>query len=180
MTIPVPKLKAIILYFCTNTDGRFLGKTKLMKLFYFLDFMHVKKYGSPVTYDSYIHLEHGPIPSTIKNLVDTAADDVDNSILADTISVVRQEGFDLQRIVSKRTFSERDAKYFTESEIEILNEVCNRFGDKNTKYIEDASHIEAPWQKTQLLEEIPYILAAEDDDFLADKEEVELMLKIHG
>ena len=135
MTIPVPKLKAIILYFCTNTDGRFLGKTKLMKLFYFLDFMHVKKYGSPVTYDSYIHLEHGPIPSTIKNLVDTAADDVDNSILADTISVVRQEGFDLQRIVSKRTFSERDAKYFTESEIEILNEVCNRFGDKNTKYI---------------------------------------------
>src|SRR3990167_8043480 len=104
MTIPVPKLKAIILYFCTNTDGRFLGKTKLMKLFYFLDFMHVKKYGSPVTYDSYIHLEHGPIPSTIKNLVDTAADDVDNSILADTISVERPEGTDMCRIIGLRKF----------------------------------------------------------------------------
>ena len=87
MMIPIKKLKAVILFFGTHTDTKFLGKVKLMKLFYFLDFMHVKNYGSPVTYDNYINLEHGPIPSAIKNLVDTATDDVDNSLLADTISI---------------------------------------------------------------------------------------------
>ena len=55
MKIPMPKLKAILLYFGTYTDNRFLGKVKLMKLFYFLDFMHVKKYGTPVTYDTYVN-----------------------------------------------------------------------------------------------------------------------------
>jgi hypothetical protein len=66
---PIPKLKAMIRYFATYTDPRSLGKKKLMKLFYFADFEHVKKYASPITFDNYVHLEHGPVPSTILNLV---------------------------------------------------------------------------------------------------------------
>ena len=104
MSIPLLKLKAILLYFCQNTDPKFLGKVKLMKLFYFLDFTHVKKYGSPVTFDTYVHLEHGPIPSTIKNLIDDACDDIDHSILADTIYCENVEGISMKRILSKRAF----------------------------------------------------------------------------
>ena len=91
MNIPVPKLKAILLYFANYTNSRFLGKVKLMKLFYFLDFLHVKKYGAPITYDTYVNLVHGPIPSAIKNLIDTADDDFDNSILADTIKFEKND-----------------------------------------------------------------------------------------
>jgi hypothetical protein len=65
MNIPIQKLKAMILFFATFTDPRLLGKKKLMKLFYFADFGHVKRYASPITYDNYVHLEHGPIPSAI-------------------------------------------------------------------------------------------------------------------
>src|SRR3989344_929040 len=116
MKISLAKLKAILLYFGTYSDPRFLGKVKLMKLFYFLDFMHVKIYGRPVTYDSYVKLEHGPIPSAIKNLVDTAADDQDNSVLVDTITFERPEGFDMCRVIATRKFAERDEKYLSESE----------------------------------------------------------------
>ncbi|NCN39598.1 MAG: SocA family protein, partial [Candidatus Aenigmarchaeota archaeon] len=77
MKIPTAKLKAILLYFCNYTDTTFLGKTKLMKLFYFADFTHLKQFGSPITYDTYVKLEHGPIPSTIKSLVDTACENID-------------------------------------------------------------------------------------------------------
>ena len=75
MVIPLTKIKAILLYFSNNTNIRYLGKIKLMKLFYFLDFMHVKEYGIPVTFDTYYHLEKGPIPTFIMNLVDEASED---------------------------------------------------------------------------------------------------------
>ena len=178
MKIPILKLKAILLYFGNNTNTKFLGKVKLMKLFYFLDFMHLKIYGSPVTYDTYIHLEHGPIPSAIKNLVDSAADDVDSSLLADTIKFERPKGTEMYRVLPMRKFTEVDKKYFSETELEILEKVCVMFGNKNTKFLEDTSHEEAPWEKTTLLESIPYTLAAQDPDCLVDEKEIGLLLKI--
>ena len=180
MNIPLPKLKAVFLYFCNNTDSRFLGKVKLMKLFYFLDFVHIKKYGAPITFDTYVHLEHGPIPSTIKNLVDEACDDVDNSILADTIYFENVVDIAMKRILPKRDFSENDKKYFSKSELEVLETVCRRFGAQNTKYIEDASHKEAPWLETNPLETIPYTLATGDKDCLVSKEEIQLLSDIYS
>lgn len=176
--ITIPKLKAILLYFSNYTDTKFLGKVKLMKLFYFLDFMHLKKYGSPITFDTYIHLEHGPIPSTIKNLVDTAAEDIDNSVLADTIYFETPEGTGMYRVLPKRSFTENDKKLFSQTELEVLGEVCKRFGSKVTQFIEDASHAESPWLETNFLEKIPYSLACEDKDCLVSKEEIDLLCEI--
>ena len=57
--ITLDKIKSIKIYFAKNTNSQYLGKVKLMKLFYFLDFTHVKDYGIPVTYDTYYKLETG-------------------------------------------------------------------------------------------------------------------------
>ena len=178
MKIPIVKLKAVIRYFCAYTDGRFLGKTKLMKLFYFLDFMSIKNYGAPITYDSYVNLEHGPIPSTIKNLVDTAADDIDNSVLADTIRFERPEGTNMCRVHSVRTFSKEDEKMFSKAELDILRRVCSRFSNSNTQQIEEASHKEAPWRLTRLCEYIPYNLAAKDNDCKFTEDELGMILDV--
>ena len=90
MKIHFNKLKLILLYFSNNCE--YLGKIKLMKLFYFLDFMHVKKYGTPITFDNYINLEKGPIPSTIFNIVTEAAEDPEFSQLADVVHFETQKG----------------------------------------------------------------------------------------
>lgn len=178
VNIPLPKLKAIVLYFSTNTDTKFLGKVKLMKLIYFLDFTHLKKYGSPITYDTYYNLQHGPIPSSIKNLIDDAAEDIDTSVLADTIRFERPSGTRMYRILPTRKLSETDIKYFSKTELDILKQVCLRFADKNTQYIVNASHKEAPWRETEFRDKIPYELAAEDEDAVVDKEEIKLLLEI--
>ena len=65
MKISETKVKRMILYFAQRTDATLLGKTKLMKLFYFSDFRHVKKYLTPITNDVYVNLEHGPVSSAI-------------------------------------------------------------------------------------------------------------------
>ncbi|MEK7643690.1 MAG: Panacea domain-containing protein [Patescibacteria group bacterium] len=178
MEIPIPKLKAIIRYFCTNTNSVFLGKVKLMKLFYFLDFLHVKKYGTPITYDDYINLEHGPIPSKILNLVNSVVDNEEDAILSDTISIERPDGTIMQRIKCIKNFSDEDKRFFSEREMSILEEVCARFGNKTTKATENASHEEAPWRLTKETEDIPYTLAAQDDDCLVTEQDIKLLTEL--
>lgn len=178
MSIPTAKLKAILLYFGNNTDIKFLGKVKLMKLFYFLDFLHLKNYGIPVTFDTYYHLEHGPIPTLIKNLVDTASDDIDSSILSDTISFETPDGTNMSRMIPSRKFTEQDANLLSDSELKILEQVCKRFGDKTTQFIVEASHKEAPWLKTKPQEQISYALAAQDKDCQVSEDEIKLAMKL--
>jgi len=178
MGIPLAKLKAILRYFCTFTDTRFLGKTKLMKLFYFIDFLHVKKHGVPITNDMYINLELGPIPTVIKNMVDNVVDDPERAILSDTISINEPDGIKMQQILSFQEFSEDDKGYFNDNELETLKTVCARFGTKNTKAIVDASHNESPWTETKILDKIPYSLAALDKDCSFTREEIEMLQSI--
>ena len=178
MQMPLVKLKAMLKYFCSNTDPRLLGKTKLMKLFYFADFMYVKHYGTPITYDRYIHLEHGPVPSKILNLVNSVADEGEDAILSDTIIIKRYSSSSLQKIKCIKEFDENDEKLFSKKELETLEHTCKRFKDKGAKYLEELSHKEAPWEKTRELEEIPYTLAASDPDCLVEEEDIKLLTQI--
>jgi len=173
--VPLPKIKAILLYLANNTNSKYLGKVKLMKLFYFADFLHVKKYGTPITFDSYVNLEHGPIPSAIKNLIDSAADDIESSVLQDTISFERPEGTKMFRVIPTRAFIESDAKLLSDTELDILRKVCLRFSEKTTQFVEDESHNEAPWKNTRLLDNIPYELAAQDPDSQFSEDELKLL-----
>jgi uncharacterized phage-associated protein len=178
MNIPLVKLKAMILYFANETDPQFLGKVKLMKLFYFSDFMHVKRYGVPITYDNYVHMEKGPVPSAIKNLIDDADEDINQSDLADIIYFEYPKDIAMHKIKAKSKFTEEHLKYFSEAEMEVLEAVKLRFGDKNMKYVVDESHKEAPWSETDFLEFIPYSLAAHDPDSLVSEEEIKILTSI--
>ncbi len=174
MKISNAKLEALVLYFVSNTAKRHLGKTKLMKLFYFLDFRHVKKYAAPVTHDTYVKLDYGPIPSIIKNIVDDTANGVKTS-LADVISIRKVPGKRIERVTARREFTDKDRKLFSPTEMEILENVCEEFGDKSTKAIKDASHEEAPWKESELHASIPYTLAAHDKDCEMEEKEIEFL-----
>ncbi len=177
MKLSNPKLKAIILYFANNTNPKYLGEVKLMKLLYFLDFRHVKKYGSPVTYDTYVNLNRGPIPSFIKNVIDDTASGIETT-LSDVIKFETPTGTIMKKIIPKRKFTDEDEGHLSPTEIEVLKEVSGEFENKNTDYLVDASHKEAPWRETEYLERIPYTLATLDKDCKVDREQIELFLKL--
>lgn len=177
MKLSNPKLKAIILYFANNTDPKYLGEVKLMKLLYFLDFRHVKKYGSPVTYDTYVNLNRGPIPSFIKNIIDDTACGI-KTALTEVIEFETPKGTIMKRIIPKRKFTVDDRGHLTPTELEILDEVSKEFGNKKTDDLVKASHNEAPWRETEYLEKIPYTLATLDKDCKVDREQIELFLRL--
>lgn len=177
MNISLAKLKAIILYFTQNTNPQYLGKIKLMKLFYYLDFLHVKSYGISVTGDQYFHLEKGPIPTTIMNLVGELASNPEASKLADDISIQTPAGTRMMQVTANRKFSEKDANLFSESELEVLETVAKRFGEESTDAIVESSHSESPWKETEYGQTIPYELAAHDPDSRFNEEEIRFLTK---
>jgi len=176
--VDIRKIEAILAYFANNTDTQYLGKVKLMKLFYFLDFTHAKKYGAPVTYDTYYNLQHGPIPSRIKNIVDDASDANDNDLLSDVIKFEFPDGTEMCRVLPNREFSTDDEALFSETELAVLKEVSQRFKNSRTQEVEDASHSESPWRETEFTDKIPYYLAAHDKDALVSEEEINLSVQI--
>lgn len=178
MKISIPKLKAMILFFGKHTNPDLLGKVKLMKLFYFADFGHLKKHGAPITYDIYLHLDHGPVPSAIMGLVNQVEDDYESAVLSDTISIASNNRQWIHKIRILRDFEEKDSKYFSPAEIKTLRIVCQRFKNEIGKTMEEISHKEAAWLKTGFAKPIPYSLAAEDNDSLVDKETILLFEKI--
>lgn len=176
MKIPLEKVKAMILFFASKTDPKFFGKTKLMKLFYFADFGYVKRHGTPMSFDKYVNMEHGPVPSTIYNLVSTAYSEPDESLLADTIEFETVNG--MHKILPRKEFTDVHRKQFSIAELKLLGEVCQRFYSSNKGEIEKASHKENPWMSTDLLDDIPYKLASNDKDSETSAEEIDLMMKL--
>ncbi len=176
MRISLEKVKAMVLYFAEHTDPVFFGKTKLMKLFYFADFGYVKRHGVPMTFDKYKNMEHGPVPTTIYSLISSAHYEPDEALLSDTVDFTEDNG--MHKIIPRKKFSDAHRKLFTVAELKMLGEVSQRFRSSNKREIEKASHDEAPWSQTDLLDDIPYKLATRDRDSGATEEEVDLMMEI--
>ncbi len=177
MTISLRKLKAILLYFSNNT--KYLGKIKLMKLLYFLDFEHTRQYGTPVTFDRYFHLEKGPIPSDIMNLIKEASM-YKTSALSDTVEFATPPRTRMVKMIPVRKFTTKDAEVFSDSELKVLKEVTKRFSDATMEQIKEASHQEAPWLNTKMKQHVPYSLAGRDPNSKFTEEEIELSVKIVG
>lgn len=151
-TIDRAKLKHVILYFLEHINNVHLGRTKLMKLLYYVDFDHYEKYGSPVTNAKYRKLPHGPVP-------DDADKVISDMVSAQEVEAVRVERgkFEQERLVT--TQAKFDPSLFSGDEIDILEKVAARWSDATGAEISRASHDEAPWAASQMGKTIDYEMA---------------------
>jgi uncharacterized phage-associated protein len=135
-----------ILFFTENVKN--LGRTKLYKLLYFLDFDHYEKYGKPVTGESYQNKDLGPVPVHAEEVINKMKED-------GLIDIVPEQVIDFVRhkFVVKAHYN---PKVFSPTEIEMLCEVAEKWAHHTANEIVSASHGEAPWIATAREEIIPY------------------------
>ncbi len=155
------KLLNAIVYFINNT--RYCGKTKLLKLLYFLDFIHFKQTGKPVTNLQYYTWPQGPVP---KELFEQLNNDVMPEDLKETIEVekVQREEYEFYRFMAKKKF---DCRYFSEREIKLLRYLSSIFKNTRAEEIVEATHLKnLPWEKVKrergMFQKIDYLLAIDD------------------
>ena len=145
------KYKNAILYFLSNINNEHLGKTKLMKLMYYLDFDHFEKHGISVTEDTYCNLPAGPVPNEASDILEEMKSEGLISISTEQVKDFRK--YNYTPLVSP------NIELFKPTESDMLKEVCRKWEYHSTAEIVNASHGEAPWVATREGENIPYALA---------------------
>lgn len=182
------KLINAIIYFAQQTKK--CGKTKLMKLLYFLDFMHFKQTGRSVTGLEYYACERGPVPGDLfREISNEMTDDLNRAIAMMPTEIGDDKV--LYKIVAKPG-QRFHSKHFTKREIKLLQATAEIFRDADAEQITMASHLKnEPWDKTikekGRLANIDYMLAIDDapdslayEDALEKKHDEELMRKTFG
>lgn len=151
------KLEQAILFFLHHANNGFLGKTKLMKLLYFADFDHYEQYETPITGARYRKLEHGPVADDAMIAIE-ALDCAGRVHRTDVVA----EGFTLHRFETREAVN---LAAFSQTELDVLYQVAQRWAPHTTKQIEAATHGEAPWIAVRRNEIIPYYLAHYRNNF---------------
>lgn len=172
------KLINAIIYFAKNT--KYCGKTKLMKLLYFLDFMHFKQAGKSVTGQDYFAWMMGPVP---KNLFE----ELSGNMKPDMKTAIKELDAekDFQQINPKKRFN---ADYFSKNEMKLLENISFIFKDATADIMIETTHLKnEPWDKTLKekgeFQKIDYMLAVDSDivslPFDEAKERMEEISEVH-
>jgi uncharacterized phage-associated protein len=160
------KLVNAILYFAHET--KHLGKIKLFKLVYLLDFEHFRQTGRSVTGLDYQAWKYGPVPVAVMQEWDDPEPD-----LAAAIRIKPEPVIDDVRetVVPLVAF---DDSHFTKRELRIMDELAVRYRDTFSPAMIDVTHAQnGAWAKVWqdgrgMSEAIPYALGLDPGSPLRD------------
>lgn len=149
--LDIEKANNIIGYFAQYINN--LYKVKLMKLLWYADFLHFKKYEKSMTGLVYQHLPLGAVPVAYNEI-----------IYLPSIKVI-EEYFDNYTAYRIYPNNEVNLSAFTLEELGVLEKVAVFFKNKKTKEVVDYMHNEKAYIETEPGKIIPYSLANEIKDF---------------
>ena len=151
--VDLAKLENVLLYVLSKVGSSpNIGETVLYKILYFIDFDYYEKYDQPITGLRYYHNHYGPTPDlAFQNLTQNL---IDNGKL---------------NIVETKFYDKIQKKYLPScgpnltclsgQEVEHINDVLGRLGNKTAREISDYAHQDTPWVATKSGQSIDYRLA---------------------
>ena len=147
-----------VLYFIKYCNNQYLGKTKLNKLLYYLDFISFRDTAKTVSADVYVHQEYGPVPAHMDQILTG----LKTKGAIETESMPYKDG-EMIRFQIKDPDSLNES-VFSKGQKILLKEICDEFGSWSTDKIVTQTHLEAPWFFSKPFEIVDYKYA-EDIDF---------------
>ena len=138
---------------------------KIFKILYFADKEHFSNYSRPITGDTYIAMQDGPVPSKLYDIFKSVRGNgyfKDNGKFSQYFKVVDWDLIEPQREPSMNLLSTTDIKF--------LDKAILEYGDMSWDEVRDKSHDYA-WRNTVLNREISFqnilLEAGEDDSFIS-------------
>jgi uncharacterized phage-associated protein len=101
-----------------------------MKLLWLADRIHLNRYGRTILNDVYCALPHGPVPS---NTMDLSEKGIEDLYKVDNFAIEAEDKY--------------DSKYFSKSDLEVLEEVWENYGNQSDKILRDYSHLFPEWKR---------------------------------
>ncbi len=160
-SINIKKIRTIILYFVDKVDRLYV--TKLMKLFYYIDFISYAERKSSITNDIYYKLPYGPVPSFIKNEIDNLEEPVVEGWVKSQFSdiIYLKEAKDKYGKIIEDRDKKYDLRMLSSYETDLINKVIDKLGNRKASVLTKKTHKEAPYKHTSENSVISYELADE-------------------
>jgi len=146
------KYKNVIIFFANRVKNGTLGKLKMMKLLYFLDFDFFEKYGKSITGDEYLRFEYGPVP----RMAEKVLKQMNGKEIKITKKKVKK-GYNDQQLIEP--LIDFDINAFTKEELLFMEGIADKWEKFSGTEMKIASHGEAPWIATKPNGVIDYNLA---------------------
>jgi len=131
------KFSEMVLFFSERLKP---WKTKLNKLMFYADFRHFQLTGYSMSGAMYRAIPMGPVPDKFQSIYDFLTD---KALIEVNTTLFPDGGLGEQFFPAKE--KEFNASIFNEKELEVLNDVANRFRDTSTNEIIEISHKEKGW-----------------------------------
>lgn len=130
------------LNFFAIKEGGKINKMKALKLIFFADRFHLRKYGKPILNDEYFAMPYGPVASGTKDIAEfTSYLSEDAREYATDFIKLLEDGLTL---LSK---SEYNQKVFSRSDLEALEFAWGKFGYIEEFPISDVTHKYPEWKR---------------------------------
>lgn len=168
------KLLNAILFFAKEVKHP--SRVKMFKLLYFLDFLHFKKTGRPVTDQDYYAWKFGPAPKDLWEELrsGTVPEDFKPYLLIETYSTRdERQGFNF------KARTKPDLSVFTPREKKLLEDLAFIFKEATPAQMSEISHLHnQPWDVTVRERGegalIDYLLAIDDQALITKEEAMEI------
>jgi uncharacterized phage-associated protein len=133
----------------------------VLKTLFYGDKYHLQKYGRPVTGDTYIKMSFGPVACYAYNIIKR------DSFLPRDILIAADEAFDNSHgdekypsVVVKRT---PDMDWFSETDIECLEEAAQHCSGKGFSSLMDETHREQAWIQAEMNQQMDFALLIDEE-----------------
>ena len=115
---------------------------KIFKIIYFADRQHLADWGRPITGDTYIAMEAGPVPSRLYDMLKIVRGD---SYLPDMEGLSKY--FQVENWMYVRPFQDADLNKLSVSEQEAMSEAIEKYATLSYDEIKEKSH-DVAWRST--------------------------------
>lgn len=146
-------------------EGGSINKMKAIKLIFFADRYHLRKYGRPITNDEYLAMDFGPVNSGVKDIAEMS-DFLGQQERTYASNFIQPAGqYDVKSITSV------EEKVFSRTDLESLEFAWKTFGRYDQFELADITHKYPEWKKHE--EELKHSPRVRMDytDFLDDPED---------
>lgn len=165
----VKKIANAIIYFIDN-DVQSLGSTKLMKLCFYADKYHLEEYGKPIFNHSYTKLPRGPVPTWLYSIVRTSISGNYDYDFQEEVNVfneyigIQEVSYNKYTQVIFTKKQEFNNKFFSKTQIKILDKVIEKFRIITAAEISELSHTTNAWKNVEMNEQITYESMVDDEE----------------
>jgi hypothetical protein len=122
---------------------------------YYLDFISYRDKKRSVTGDTYIHLDYGPVPKTINELLVMMKGDKLISAVDVPFKDKKKKEF--------KALAEPNLEVFDKYETRLLEAICKEFQLWDTQKIVEQTHLESPWLYSEPLDTVDYGYSSDID-----------------